>query len=157
MQTRLKFGIFKKKIAFTSSKPDYLDVEPPSFSVASALTPWITAMKDEFSALHRQGTWTFVPLAPSQNIVGCKWTYKVKWNADRSVSRYKARLVAKGFHQQASLDYDETFSPIIKPTIVRIILTLAAHFDWPLCQLDISNAFLHGYLKEDVFIAQPLS
>ena len=65
MQTRLKSGISKKKIAFTSSKPDYLDVEPSSFSVSNALTPWITAMKDEFSALHRQGTWTLVPPAPS--------------------------------------------------------------------------------------------
>jgi hypothetical protein len=155
MKTRLKSGISKKKIAFTSNKPDYLDVEPPSFSVASALTPWITAMKDEFSALHRQGTWTLVPPAPSQNIVGCKWVYKVKRNVDGSVSRYKARLVAKGFHQQAGLDYDETFSLVIKPTTVRIILTLAAHFDWPLRQLNISNAFLHGYLKEDVFMAQP--
>ena len=61
--------------------------------------------------------------------------------------------MAKGFHQQAGLDYDETFSPVIKPTTVHIILTLAAHFDWPLHQLDISNAFLHGYLKEDVFMA----
>ena len=86
MQTRLKSGISKKKIALTSNKPDYLDVEPPSFSIASALTPWIIAMKDEFSALHEQGTWTLVPPAPSQNIVGCKWVYKVKRNADGSVS-----------------------------------------------------------------------
>ena len=55
----------------------------------------------------------------------------------------------------AGLDYDETFSPVIKPTTVRIILTLAAQFSWPLRQLDISNAFLHGFLKEDVYMAQP--
>jgi hypothetical protein len=155
MQTRLKSGISKKKLAFTSTTVDYLDVEPPSFSIASALTPWVTAMEDEFSALHRQGTWSLVPHDNSQNIVGCKWVYKVKRHADGSVSRYKARLVAKGFHQQAGLDYDETFSPVIKPTTVRIILTLAAHYTWPLRQLDISNAFLHGFLKEDVYMAQP--
>uniref|UniRef100_A0A2N9HLR0 Reverse transcriptase Ty1/copia-type domain-containing protein n=1 Tax=Fagus sylvatica TaxID=28930 RepID=A0A2N9HLR0_FAGSY len=56
---------------------DYLDVEPPSFSIASALTPWVTAMEDEFSALHRQGTWSLVPHDNSQNIVGCKWVYKL--------------------------------------------------------------------------------
>jgi hypothetical protein len=56
MQTRLKSGISKKKLAFTSTTVDYLDVEPPSFSIASALTPWVTAMEDEFSALHIQGT-----------------------------------------------------------------------------------------------------
>uniref|UniRef100_A0A2N9I0T5 Reverse transcriptase Ty1/copia-type domain-containing protein n=1 Tax=Fagus sylvatica TaxID=28930 RepID=A0A2N9I0T5_FAGSY len=155
MQTRLKSGISKPKRAFTSTSPNYLDVEPPSFSIASALTPWVAAMKDEYSALHRQGIWTLVPPAPSQNIVGCKWVYKIKRHADGSVSRYKARLVAKGFHQKAGLDYDETFSPVIKPTTVRIILTLAAQFSWPLRQLDISNAFLHGFLKEDVYMAQP--
>jgi hypothetical protein len=155
MQTRLKSGISKPKRAFTSTSPNYLDVEPPSFSIASAFTPWVAAMKDEYSALHRQGTWTLVPPAPSQNIVGCKWVYKIKRHVDGSISKYKARLVAKGFHQKAGLDYDETFSPIIKPTTVRIILTLAARFSWPLRQLDISNAFLHGFLKEDVYMAQP--
>jgi hypothetical protein len=87
--------------------------------------------------------------------VGCKWVYKVKRNVDGSVSHYKATLIAKSFHQQVGLDYDETFSPVIKPTTVRIILTLAAHFNWPLRQLDISNAFLHSFLKEDVYMAQP--
>ena len=89
-------------------------------------------MEDEFSALHRQQTWTLVPPDPSQNVVGCNWVYKVKRNSDGTVSRYKARLVAKGFHQQPGIDYDETFSLVIKPTIVRIILTIAAHFQWPL-------------------------
>ena len=111
---------------------DYLDVEPPSFSIASALTPWITAMEDEFSALHRQGTWSLVPPNFSQNIADCKWVYKVKGNTYGSVSRYKARLVAIGFHQQVGLDYDETFSLVIKPTTIRFILTLAAQFTWPL-------------------------
>jgi hypothetical protein len=69
MQTKLKFGISKKKVAFTSTKPNYLDVEPPFFLVASTLQPWIAAMQDEFSALYRQGTWTLVPSAPSQNLV----------------------------------------------------------------------------------------
>jgi hypothetical protein len=155
MQTRLKSSISKPKRAYTSTSPNYLDVEPPSFTIASALTPWVAAMEDEYSTLYRQGTWTLVPPAPSQNIVGCKWVYKIKRNADGSISRYKAKLVAKGFHQQAGLDYDETFSPVIKPTTVRIILTLATQFSWPLRQLDISNAFLHGFLKEDVYMAQP--
>jgi hypothetical protein len=155
MQTRLKSGISKPKRAYTSTSPNYLDVEPPSFTIASALTPWVAAMEDEYSALYKQGTQTLVPPAPSQNIVGCKWVYKIKRHADGSISRFKARLIAKGFHQQAGLDYDETFSPVIKPTTVRIILTLAAQFSWPLRQLDISNAFLHGFLKEDVYMAQP--
>ena len=64
--------------------------------------------------------------------------------------------MAKGFHQQFGVNFEETFNPIIKPPTVRIILSLAIQFNWPLRQLDVSNAFLHGFLREDVYIVQPL-
>jgi hypothetical protein len=63
--------------------------------------------------------------------------------------------VAKGFHQQQGIDFDETFSPVIKPPTVRMILSLAVSLNWPLRQLDMSNAFLHGKLKEKVYMSQP--
>jgi hypothetical protein len=113
-------------------------------------------MASKFDALQRQHTWSFIPPSHDQNLVGCRWVYKIKCNTDGSVSRYKARLVAKGFHQKAGVDFDETFSPVVKPPTVCIILSLAAQNHWPLRQLDVSNAFLHGFLKENVFMAQPL-
>ena len=112
-------------------------------------------MRDEFDALQRQQTWSLVPPPAGHNIIGCRWVYKLKRTSDGSISRYKARLVAKGFHQKPGLDFDETFSPVVKPPTVRIVLSLAAQHQWPLRQLDISNAFLHGFLKEDVFMVQP--
>jgi hypothetical protein len=87
--------------------------------------------------------------------VGCKWVYKLKHNSDGSIARYKARLVAKRFHQQQGIDFDETFSPVIKPPTVRLILSLAVSLQWPLRQLDVKNAFLHGTLKEEVYMTQP--
>jgi histone deacetylase 1/2 len=73
-----------------------------------------------------------VPLPPAKNLVGCKWVYRLKKHADGSIARHKARLVAKGFIQEEGIDYNETFSPVIKPTMVRLILTLAAQFKWSL-------------------------
>ena len=156
MQTRFKSGISKNKSFATSTTIDYLQTEPPNYTIASKFPQWRETMASEFDALQRQQTWSLVPPSSDQNVSGCCWVYKIKRNTNGSVSRYKARLVAKGFHQQAGVDFAETFSPMVKPPTVRIILSLAAHNRWSLRQLDLSNAFLHGLLKETVFMAQPL-
>ena len=112
-------------------------------------------MDAEFQSLQKQATWSLVPLPPHKNVVTCKWVYKLKRHSDGSIARYKARLVARGYLQQYGMDYDETFSPVVKPATVRILLALAVQFGWELRQLDVSNAFLHGVLKEEVYMAQP--
>lgn len=112
-------------------------------------------MDSKFTSLQQQHTWTLVPLPPNKNVVGCKWVYKVKRNSDGSFARFKARLVAKGYLQQYGLDYAETFSPVVKPTTVRIILDLTIHFGWSLRQLVVSNSFLHGVLQEKAYMSQP--
>ena len=103
-------------------------------------------MQEELDALHAQGTWDLVPLLHAKNLVGCKWVYRIKKNVDGSIAGYKARLVAKGFSQEEGIDYNETFSPVVKPTTVRLVLALAAQFNWSLRQLDVTNAFFHGLL-----------
>ncbi|KAM2776095.1 hypothetical protein PS2_008609 [Malus domestica] len=114
-------------------------------------------MQHEFNALLSTSTWTLVPPSSYQNLVGCKWVFRIKKNHDGSIERYKARLVAKGFHQNEGLDYTKTFSPVAKPVAIRLLLSFVVQFNWFLNQLDISNAFLHGDLKEDVFMIQPPS
>jgi transposase InsO family protein len=154
MQTRSKSGIFKPKLGYTAHI-DYNLTEPTTYSTASKHPQWCNAMDEEFQALQKQGTWALVPAPSTKNIVGCKWVYKLKYNSDGTISRYKARLVAKGFHQQYGVDFEETFSPVVKPPTVRLVLSLAVSLNWPLRQLDVKNAFLHGTLKEEVYMVQP--
>ena len=103
----------------------------------------------------KNGTWSLVPRAPNTNIVDCRWVYKIKKDQHGAVTRYKARLVAKGFHQQPGIDYHDTFSPVVKATTIRVVLSIAVTKGWPLRQLDVQNAFLHGDLKETVYLQQP--
>ncbi|KAL9993337.1 putative RNA-directed DNA polymerase [Helianthus debilis subsp. tardiflorus] len=135
--------------------PSPSTTEPTTFATANTDSHWRKAMADEYSALIRNGTWTLVPSPPNANIVDCKWVYKVKRDQHGTITRYKARLVAKGFNQQSGIDYTETFSPVVKSTTIRVVLSLAVTKQWPLRQLDVQNAFLHGDLKEKVYLKQP--
>nr|KYP40843.1 Retrovirus-related Pol polyprotein from transposon TNT 1-94 [Cajanus cajan] len=112
-------------------------------------------MSLEYDALIKNQTWTLVPLPSNRTVVGCKWVYRIKENQDGTINKYKARLVAKGFHQKFGCDYSETFSPVIKPVTIQVILTLTVTYHWPIKQVDINNVFLNGFLEEDVYIMQP--
>jgi hypothetical protein len=112
-------------------------------------------MTDELSALHENDTWELVPLPQGKSVVGCRWVFTVKVSPNGQVDRLKARLVANGYTQIYGLDYGDTFSPVAKMTSIRLFLSIAAIFHWPLHQLDIKNAFLHGDLQEEVYMEQP--
>jgi hypothetical protein len=112
-------------------------------------------MEEEYAALLANQTWDLVPRPPGSNIVTGKWIWTHKRRADGSLERYKARWVLRGFTQRPGIDYAETFSPVVKPATVRTILSLALERSWPVHQLDVKNAFLHGTLTETVYCSQP--
>jgi hypothetical protein len=114
-------------------------------------------MAEEFSALSQTNTWTLVPRPPGTNIVGSKWIFKTKHRLNGSIEKHKARLVARGFTQRQGIDYDDTFSLVVTPATIRLVLSIAVSRGWALHQVDVSNAFLHGFLSRDVYMQQPPS
>ncbi|GJV29009.1 ribonuclease H-like domain-containing protein [Tanacetum coccineum] len=128
--------------------------EPKSCSEAANDIRWIKAMNQEMEALNRNGTCllqTFVGRKPIRS----NWMFKVKYKSSGNIERFKARLVAKGFNQKEGIDYEETFSLVVKIVIVRCLHSIAVHNNWPIYQLDINNAFLYGELVDDVYMKLP--
>ncbi|RVX16767.1 Retrovirus-related Pol polyprotein from transposon RE1 [Vitis vinifera] len=128
---------------------------PTCYSHAAKHDCWRQAMQEEIAALEANHTWDIEPCPPTIVPLGCKWVYLVKVRSDGSLDRYKARLVALGNNQEYGVNYEETFAPVTKMTTVRTILALAASSDWPLHQMDVKNAFLHGDLKECIYMKPP--
>jgi hypothetical protein len=130
------------------------DIEPTCYSKAAPDPRWRAAMSTEFDALISNGTCTLFPRPPHRRVIHNKWVYKINMHANSSVDRFKARLVAKGFEQQSEVEYTKTFSPVTTSATIQLILALAIHFEYPIHQLDISNAFLHGSLNEEDYMDQ---
>ncbi|KAH9651968.1 retrovirus-related pol polyprotein from transposon RE1 [Citrus sinensis] len=126
--------------------------EPDSVGEALQDTNWFTAMKNEYDALIENRTWSLVPRIENQKVVGNKWVYRIKYNTDGSVAKYKARLVAKGFQQIEGVNYFDTFSPVVKPATVRVVLSLAVMNQWIVRQVDVNNAFLNDLGRLSYFL-----
>ena len=154
MTTRGQAGIVKPKKIFnlyTSS----VSRLPTTHQKALGDPNWNPAMADEYGAQVKNKTWSLVPRPHGANIINSLWLYKHKYDADGVHRRHKARLVANGKSQAAGVDYDETFSPVVKPSTIRTVLNLALSKGWKLKQLDVQNAFLHGHISETVNMHQP--
>lgn len=148
MTTRRKQGIFKPH-ALTAT------VVPTSYKAALQDARWKPAMDEEYTTLIKNHTSDIVPLPQGKTPIGCKWVLRVKLNPNGSLNKYKARLVSKGFNQTPGFDFSDTFSPVVKPIIVRLILSIALSKGWSIRQQDINNAFLSGHLTEEVYMQQP--
>ena len=127
--TRLQQGIRKPKI-YTDGTIRYGQLAattegPIDLQHALADRNWKHAMDVEFDALIKNKTWHLVPPKRGRNVIDCKWVYKIKRRSDGKIDRYKARLVAKGFKQRYGIDYEDTFSPVVKAATIRLVLSLA--------------------------------
>ncbi|GKD06083.1 ribonuclease H-like domain-containing protein, partial [Tanacetum coccineum] len=114
--------------------------EPKTYIEASKFSHLIDAMNSEMDALLRNDTWEIVDLSKDRKAIGSKWIVKIKYKSSGEIDRYKTRLVAQRFGQKEGIDYDETFSPVIKMVTVRCLLNVTVSNSWPIYQLDVNNA-----------------
>ena len=111
-------------------------------------------MEREMQLLYANNVWDLVELSKDRKAIGSKWVFKLKVNADGLVECYKARLVAQGFSQKFGLYYDEIFCPVDRFESVRTVIALTVQHSLKLHQMDLTNAFLNGNLKEEVYKKQ---
>ena len=122
---------------------------------SSQAAEWKKAANQEYESLVSNETWELVELPAGCIPIGCKWVFKVKYNSKGTVERFKARLVAKGYSQKYGLDYEETFSPVVRFTSIRMLLAFAVQHNMLIHQMDVVAAFLNGSLQEDIYMEQP--
>jgi hypothetical protein len=132
----------------------YPDHEPLTFQEAEEENCWRSAMEEEIRAIQKNDTWELTTLSQNQKVVGVKWVYKIKHTTEGEISQYMARLVAKGYKQKYSIDYEEVFAPVARLDTVRLLITLAAHHNWKIYQLELKSAFLNGILEEEIYVQQ---
>ncbi|KAL2532943.1 cysteine-rich RLK (RECEPTOR-like protein kinase) 8 [Abeliophyllum distichum] len=144
MVTRSKVGIVKPRVYTTDLTLSSVDeMEPVNLNEALKSEKWCKAMKEECDALMKNQTWMLVPYESNMKVIGCRWVYKLKFDANGEIQRHKARLVAKGYSQTSGIDYYETFSPVAKaPTLKETLLK------WDFKQSKADNSLFYQVSQE---------
>ncbi|CAL5401670.1 unnamed protein product [Camellia sinensis] len=144
--TRLLFDIYQRcNVAVT---------KPVGFEEAKNDQKWIEAMKEEMRMKEKNHTWELMEKPQNRKIIGVKWVFSTKLNANGSINKYKARLVVKGYAQIYGVDFSETFAPVARLDTIRLLLAIAAQKCWKIYQLDVKSAVLNGFLQEEIYVEQ---
>ncbi|KAG8480419.1 hypothetical protein CXB51_025096 [Gossypium anomalum] len=130
-------------------------VEPSNYEEAARDMNWKRAMEAELDMIQKNQTWDLVKRPEKKKVIGVRWVFRARFNANGSLNKYKARLVVKGYSQQYGIDFEETFAPVARLDTIKLLLSLAAQKQWKIHQLDVKSAFLNGYLKEEIYVEQP--
>ncbi|GJU87178.1 retrotransposon protein, putative, ty1-copia subclass [Tanacetum coccineum] len=140
--------LWRLKISKPPNEEEFPSGDPES-------NKWLDAMNAEMQSTKDNKVWRLVDLPSNGKIVGSKWLFKKKTDIDGNVHTYKDRLVAKSFTQNYEVDYEETFSPVANIRAIRILIAIAAFYDYEIWQMDVKTTFLNGYLDEYIYMVQP--
>nr|GFA29728.1 retrovirus-related Pol polyprotein from transposon TNT 1-94 [Tanacetum cinerariifolium] len=126
-------------------------------NVKEAMTDpaWIDSMQEELLQFKRLDVWVLVPAPDNISHLTLKWLLKNKHDEEQTVIRNKSHLVVRGYRQEEGIDFEESFALVARMEAIRIFLAYEAHKSFKVFQMDIKTAFLHGSLKEDVYVCQP--
>jgi transposase InsO family protein len=141
--------------SYTALMCGLLEEEPTCFEEAIQRKEWTDATTEKYQSIMKNEVWEIVPRPKNKDVVSSRWLFKIKDAVDGSIEKYKARFVARGFSQKEGIDYEETFAPMARYTLIRTIIALAAKMKWKLHQMDVKTAFLNGVIEEEVYIEQP--
>ena len=154
----IRYGIDEYVGTAVEALGDTLTPEPSTLEEALSCdhaTEWKAAADSEYQSLVDNDTWELVELPPNRKAIGCKWVFKVKCGSNGIVDPYKGCLVAKEYAQKYEVDYDETFSPVVRFSSIRTLLAFAVQNDMLVHQMDVVTAFLNGKLEDEIYMEQP--
>ena len=137
---------------------DPLSGDPRTLREAQAASDWpdwARAIEIEMENLRAHGTYELVEKPPGAHVIGSTLVFRRKRDAEGTITQHKVRVVAQGFGQVPGLEFGETFAPVAKPSSLKLMITLAARFSWPMVQLDVKSAYLNGELDEIIYMRQP--
>lgn len=170
-QIHLAFEREKSSTKTESNPTPFIVTEAYSAEVAAEVIPtpqnhkqamsdlhardWKQAEESEMNSLRKCGTYTIVPLPEGRQVIGCRWVYAIKRDQDGVLVKFKARLVALGYAQLEGIDFDETFSPVLRYATLRALIALAAKHKLHLAQMDVNTAYLNGDIDYEIFMKQP--
>nr|GFB54068.1 retrovirus-related Pol polyprotein from transposon TNT 1-94 [Tanacetum cinerariifolium] len=130
-------------------------MKPKNVKEAMTDPAWIDSMQVELLQFKRLDVWVLVPAPDNISPLTLKWLFKNKHDEEQTVIQNKSRLVVRGYRQEEGIDFKESFAPVVRMEAIRILLTYAAHKLFSMFEMDLKIAFLHGSLKEDVYVCQP--
>ena len=109
-------------------------------------------MQEELNQFERNNVWILVSRPKNYSIIGTKWVYRNKLDEHRNIIRNKVRLIVKDYNQEEKIDFDETFAPVARLEVIRLLLAYACFMNFKLFQMDVKSTFLNGYITKKVYV-----
>ena len=146
---------YRRKVTYCEQIAFVSKIEPKNVNDVLSDSNLVIDMQGKLNQFTRNDEWSLVLISNDMNIIGTKWVFRNKMDEDGNIVRNKVRLVAKGYNQEDDINFDETYAPVARLEVVRLLIAYASMCNFKLHQMDVKSAFLNGVLNEEVYVSQP--